>query len=67
MNNWIFAILMLGVAIMLSMIATFFKQIFRLLKRRKKKDPVWITVTNAEYLDRGFDKVDGQKAKKEHV
>ncbi|ASL62685.1 hypothetical protein [Bacillus cereus] len=67
MNNWIFAILMLGVAIMLSMIATFFKQIFRLLKRRKKKEPVWITVTNAEYLDRGFDKVDGQKAKKEHV
>ncbi|HFR4221473.1 hypothetical protein [Bacillus sp. A260] len=67
MNNWIFAILMLGVAIMLSMIATFFKQIFRLLKRRKKKEPVWITVTNAEYLDRGFEKVDGQKAKKEHV
>ncbi|MBH0322816.1 MULTISPECIES: hypothetical protein [Bacillus cereus group] len=67
MNNWIFAILMLGVAIMLSMIATFFKQIFRLLKRRKKKEPVWITVTNAEYLDRGFDKVEGQKAKKEHV
>jgi hypothetical protein len=67
MNNWIFAILMLGVAIMLSMIATFFKQIFRLLKRRKKKEPVWITVTNAEYLDRDFDKVEGQKAKKEHV
>ncbi|PGA92442.1 hypothetical protein [Bacillus wiedmannii] len=67
MNNWIFAILMLGVAIMLSMIATFFKQIFRLLKRRKKKEPVWITVTNAEYLDRGFDKVEGQKVKKEHV
>ncbi|PER61014.1 hypothetical protein [Bacillus cereus] len=67
MNNWIFAILMLGVAIMLSMIATFFKQIFRLLKRRKKKEPVWITVTNAEYLDRGFDKVESQKAKKEHV
>ncbi|PFB14661.1 hypothetical protein [Bacillus cereus] len=67
MNNWIFAILMLGVAIMLSMIATFFKQIFRLLKRRKKKEPVWITVTNAEYLDRGFDKVEGQKDKKEHV
>ncbi|TKI11792.1 hypothetical protein [Bacillus cereus] len=67
MNNWIFAILMLGVAIMLSMIATFLKQIFRLLKRRKKKEPVWITVTNAEYLDRDFDKVEGQKAKKEHV
>ncbi|PEM55436.1 hypothetical protein [Bacillus wiedmannii] len=67
MNNWIFAFLMLGVAIMLSMIATFFKQIFRLLKRRKKKEPVWITVTNAEYLDRGFDKVEGQKDKKEHV
>ncbi|MEC2256646.1 hypothetical protein P9H08_08070 [Bacillus cereus] len=67
MNNWIFAILMLGVAIMLSMIATFFKQIFRLLKRRKKKDPVWITVTNAEYLDRSFYKVKGQKDKKEHV
>lgn len=67
MNNWIFAFLMLGVAIMLSMIATFFKQIFRLLKRRKKKEPVWITVINAEYLDRGFDKVEGQKAKKEHV
>ncbi|PGM04188.1 hypothetical protein [Bacillus thuringiensis] len=67
MNNWIFAFLMLGVAVMLSMIATFFKQIFRLLKRRKKKEPVWITVTNAEYLDRGFDKVEGQKDKKEHV
>ncbi|MEC2256649.1 hypothetical protein P9H08_08085, partial [Bacillus cereus] len=64
MNNWIFAFLMLGVAVMLSMIATFFKQIFRLLKRRKKKEPVWITVTNAEYLDRGFDKVEGQKDKK---
>ncbi|MEB8740588.1 hypothetical protein P4H13_26760 [Bacillus cereus] len=67
MNNWIFAILMLGVAIMLSMIATFFKQIFKVLKRRKKKEPVWITVTNAEYLDRGFDKVEGQKDKKERV
>lgn len=37
MNNWIFAILMLGVAIVLSIIATFFKQIFTIFKRRKKK------------------------------
>ncbi|MCU5684670.1 hypothetical protein OCF64_23165 [Bacillus wiedmannii] len=66
MNNWIFAILMLGVAIMLSMIATFFKQIFRMLKRRKKKEPVWITVTNAEYLDRGFYRSGNKKVKKEH-
>ncbi|MFJ1106776.1 hypothetical protein [Bacillus albus] len=67
MNNWIFAILMLGVAIVLSIIATFFKQIFRVLKRRKKKEPVWVTVTNAEYLDRGLCKVKEQKDKKEHV
>ncbi|PEN45633.1 hypothetical protein CN630_17715 [Bacillus wiedmannii] len=65
MNNWIFAILMLGVAIVLSIIATFFKQIFRLL-RRKKKEPVWVTVTNAEYLDRDFCKDKEQKDKKEH-
>ncbi|MEK4412531.1 hypothetical protein MHB59_28775 [Bacillus sp. FSL L8-0642] len=65
MNNWIFAILMLGVAIVLSIIATFFKQIFRLL-RRKKKEPVWVTVTNAEYLDRDFCKGKEQKDKKEH-
>ncbi|WP_267418176.1 hypothetical protein [Bacillus sp. GC_Bacil_1] len=63
MNNWIFAILMLGVAIVLSIIATFFKQIF---KRRKKKEPVWVTVTNAEYLDRDFCKSKEQKDKKEH-
>lgn len=37
MNNWLFAICMLGVAIVLSMIATFFKQIFRVLRRKKKK------------------------------
>ncbi|EJV41937.1 Uncharacterized protein BC141101_05733 [Bacillus toyonensis] len=67
MNNWIFAILMLGVAIVLSVIATFFKQIFRMFKRRKKKEPVWVTVTNAEYLDRGLCKVKEQKDKKEHV
>ncbi|WP_264541579.1 hypothetical protein [Bacillus thuringiensis] len=40
MNNWIFAILMLGVAIVLSMIATFFKQIFRLLKWKKREGRV---------------------------
>lgn len=56
---------MLGVAIVLSIIATFFKQIFRLL-RRKKKEPVWVTVTNAEYLDRDFCKDKEQKDKKEH-
>ncbi|EOO04804.1 hypothetical protein IAW_06008 [Bacillus cereus str. Schrouff] len=67
MNNWIFAILMLGVAIVLSIIATFLKQIFRMFKRRKKKEPVWVTVTNAEYLDRGLCKVKEQKDKKEHV
>ncbi|MDX5746230.1 hypothetical protein SIM20_24165 [Bacillus cereus group sp. BfR-BA-02570] len=54
MNNWIFAILMLGVAIVISMIATFFKQIFRLLKRKKKKEPKWVTVMSAEYIDKDF-------------
>lgn len=54
MNNWIFAILMLGVAIVLSMIATFFKQIFRVLRRRKKKDPKLVTVMNAEYVNKDF-------------
>ncbi|PEL83482.1 hypothetical protein [Bacillus wiedmannii] len=54
MNNWLFAICMLGVAIVLSMIATFFKQIFKLLKRRKKKEPTWVTVTSAEYIDKDF-------------
>ncbi|MGE6592269.1 hypothetical protein ACQKFU_22410 [Bacillus mycoides] len=54
MNNWMFAILMLGVAIVLSMIATFFKQIFRLLKRKKKKEPKWVTVMSAEYIDKDF-------------
>ncbi|AZJ24384.1 hypothetical protein CT694_33370 (plasmid) [Bacillus wiedmannii bv. thuringiensis] len=54
MNNWIFAILMLGVAIVLSMIATFLKQIFRVLRRRKKKDPKLVTVMNAEYVDKDF-------------
>ncbi|KHA30959.1 hypothetical protein OY36_01285 [Bacillus anthracis] len=66
MNNWIFAILMLGVAIVLSIIATFFKQIFTIFKRRKKKEPVRVTVTNAEYLDRDFWKGKEQKDKKEH-
>lgn len=54
MNNWLFAICMLGVAIVLSMIATFFKQIFKVLKRRKKKEAEWVTVTNAEYINRDF-------------
>ncbi|AIE37060.1 hypothetical protein P9W99_21950 [Bacillus cereus] len=54
MNNWIFAILMLGVAIVLSMIATFFKQIFRVLRRKKKKDPKLVTVMNAEYVNQDF-------------
>ncbi|EJQ86802.1 hypothetical protein IGW_05393 [Bacillus cereus ISP3191] len=53
MNNWLFAICMLGVAIVLSMIATFFKRIFKVLKKRKKK-PAWVTVTSAEYIDRDF-------------
>lgn len=35
MSNWLFAICMLGVAIVISMIATFLKQIFRLLKWKK--------------------------------
>lgn len=54
MNNWLFAICMLGVAIVLSMIATFFKQIFRVLRRKKKKDTKWVTVMNAEYVDKDF-------------
>ncbi|MEC3226132.1 hypothetical protein P9027_29890 [Bacillus thuringiensis] len=54
MDNWLFAICMLGVAIMISMIATFFKLIFRLLKRRKKKEPEWVTVMSAEYTDKDF-------------
>ncbi|WP_144609042.1 hypothetical protein [Bacillus cereus] len=53
-NNWLFAICMLGVAIMLSMIATFFKQIFRILRRRKNKEPKLVTVINAEYVDKDF-------------
>lgn len=54
MSNWLFAVCMLGVAIVLSMIVTFFKQIFRLLKRKKKKEPEWVTVMNAEYVDKDF-------------
>ncbi|EJQ72839.1 hypothetical protein [Bacillus toyonensis] len=54
MSNWLFAICMLGVAIVLSMIVTFFKQIFRLLKRKKKKEPEWVTVMSAEYIDKDF-------------
>ncbi|HDR6259344.1 TPA: hypothetical protein QCU36_005103 [Bacillus cereus] len=45
---------MLGVAIVLSMIATFFKQVFRVLRRKKKKDPKLVTVINAEYVDKDF-------------
>ncbi|EEM74457.1 hypothetical protein bthur0010_55120 [Bacillus thuringiensis serovar pondicheriensis BGSC 4BA1] len=45
---------MLGVAIVISMIATFFKQIFRLLKRKKKKEPELVTVMSAEYIDKDF-------------
>lgn len=54
MSNWLFAICMLGVAIVISMIATFFKQIFRLLKGQKKKEPKWVTVMSAEYIDKDF-------------
>lgn len=54
MENWLFAICMLGVAIVISMIVTFFKQIFRLLKRRKKEEPEWVTVMSAEYIDKDF-------------
>ncbi|WP_309260503.1 hypothetical protein [Bacillus cereus] len=54
MDNWLFAICMLGVAIAISMIATFLKQIFRLLKRKKKKEPKWVTVMSAEYIDKDF-------------
>ncbi|QWH03994.1 hypothetical protein EXW52_28020 (plasmid) [Bacillus mycoides] len=54
MENWLFAICMLGVAIVISMIATFFKQIVRLLKRRKKEEPEWVTVMSAEYIDKDF-------------
>ncbi|AFU17169.1 hypothetical protein MC28_D120 (plasmid) [Bacillus thuringiensis MC28] len=45
---------MLGVAIVLSIIATFFKQIFRVLRGKKKKDPKLVTVMNAEYVDKDF-------------
>ncbi|EOO23323.1 hypothetical protein ICM_05556 [Bacillus cereus BAG1X2-3] len=54
MNNWLFAICMLGVAIVLSMIATFFKQIFRVLRRKQKKETKLITVMSAEYIDKDF-------------
>ncbi|MDX5828951.1 hypothetical protein SIM54_23005 [Bacillus cereus group sp. BfR-BA-02147] len=54
MENWLFAICMLGVAIVISMIATFLKQIVRLLKRRKKEEPEWVTVMSAEYIDKDF-------------
>ncbi|MDK7443516.1 hypothetical protein [Bacillus paranthracis] len=54
MSNWLFAICMLGVVIVISMIATFFKQIFRLLKRKKKKEPELVTVMSAEYIDKDF-------------
>lgn len=54
MENWLFAICMLGVAIVISMIVTFFKQIVRLLKRRKKEEPEWVTVMSAEYIDKDF-------------
>ncbi|AFU17069.1 hypothetical protein MC28_D020 (plasmid) [Bacillus thuringiensis MC28] len=45
---------MLGVAIVLSMIVTFLKQIFRVLRRKKKKDPKLVTVMNAEYVNQDF-------------
>ncbi|MDF9524557.1 hypothetical protein P5815_29125 [Bacillus cereus] len=54
MSNWLFAICMLGVAIVLSMIATFFKQIFRMLRRKRKKETKMITVMSAEYIDKDF-------------
>ncbi|PEF45152.1 hypothetical protein CON22_17880 [Bacillus cereus] len=54
MNNWIFAICMFGVAIVLSMVGTFLKQILRILKGRRQVELEWITVTNAEYLDKDF-------------
>ncbi|EJP82047.1 hypothetical protein [Bacillus cereus] len=54
MENWLFAICMLGVAIVISMIATFFKQIVRLLRRRKKEEPEWVTVMSAEYIGKDF-------------
>lgn len=63
MNNWLFAICMLGVAIVLSMITTFVKHIFKLLKRRKK-EPIWVTVTSAEYIDKDFLEREIRKEKK---
>ncbi|EEL25666.1 hypothetical protein bcere0018_52660 [Bacillus cereus Rock1-15] len=54
---------MLGVAIVLSMITTFVKHIFKLLKRRKK-EPIWVTVTSAEYIDKDFLEREIRKEKK---
>ncbi|HDR4368612.1 TPA: hypothetical protein QCP64_005108 [Bacillus cereus] len=54
MSNWLFAICMLGVAIVLSMIVTFFKQIFRMLRQKRKKETKMITVMSAEYIDKDF-------------
>ena len=39
---------------MLSIIATFLKQIFRVLRRKKKKDPKLVTVMNTEYVNQDF-------------
>ncbi|PFM62703.1 hypothetical protein COJ48_18325 [Bacillus cereus] len=54
MNNWLFAICMLGVAIVISMIVTFFKLIFKIVKVKREKEAKWVTVTNAEYIDKDF-------------
>ncbi|AWC30979.1 hypothetical protein R6231_14175 [Bacillus cytotoxicus] len=54
MENWLFAICMLGVAIVISIIATFLKGIFRMLKGKRKKEIEWVTVMNAEYIDKDF-------------
>ncbi|PGX11852.1 hypothetical protein [Bacillus sp. AFS033286] len=57
MSNWLFALCMLIVAVVLNMIATFFMKISRLLKgkrRKTEKDSEIVTVMSAEYIDKDF-------------
>ncbi|PFE70794.1 hypothetical protein CN316_11505 [Bacillus cereus] len=57
MSNWLFALCMLIVAVVLNMIATFFMKISRLLKgkrRKTEKDSEIVTVMHAEYIEGSF-------------
>ncbi|EJQ36000.1 hypothetical protein IEE_05476 [Bacillus cereus BAG5X1-1] len=57
MSNWLFALCMLIVAVVLNMIVTFFMKTSRVLKgkrRKTEKDSEIVTVMSAEYIDKDF-------------